>query len=151
MNLLVHISPKRILGVLLGVVLLALVRYFETTLFYDPFLPFFKGQFQNASIPHIDDIRLLGSYVFRYVLNSSLSLLIIYLCLQDRAIIRFSAWMYLFLLVLLLALFCCVIWLFNEPDKMFIFYIRRLLLQPVFLLLFLAGFLYQNHIKSIKS
>ncbi|WP_370629708.1 exosortase F system-associated protein [Flavobacterium sp. NKUCC04_CG] len=140
----------RILGIIICVVLLALIRYFETTLFYDPFLLFFKGHFQNAPLPHIEYTRLIGNYIFRYALNSSLSLLIIYLCLQDRLAIRFSAWMYLFLLGLLLALFCSVLWLFKEPDKMFIFYIRRLLLQPVFLLLFLAGFLYQNHVKTMK-
>lgn len=140
----------RVLGVILCIALLALVRFYQTELFYDPFLQYFKSDFQKSPIPEVHSANLLISYAFRYSINSILSLCIIYLCLQNRSLIRFSTWMYLIFLILLLSLFSLCLFALKEPDKMLLFYIRRLIIQPIFLLLFLAGFLYQNHSKSGK-
>lgn len=140
----------RILGTLICIALLALVRFYETHLFYDPFLLYFKSDFQKLPLPDLNPIKLLISYIFRYSINSIISLGIIYLCLYNRSLIRFSAWMYLILLIVLLALFSLFLFAFREPDNMLLFYVRRLIIQPVFLLLFLAGFLYQNHSKTSK-
>lgn len=141
----------RLSAVLFIVLLLAAIRFFEATLFYDPLLLYFKSNFQNTPLPTINHSLLFTSYIWRYTLNSTLSLIILYLCLQDRSMIRFSCWMYLILLFILLFLFGSALYLFDEPDKMLVFYLRRLIIQPLFLLLFLAGFLYQNHTKPIKK
>ena len=68
----------RIALALLFVVALVLIRAYEDSLFYDPFLDYFKGDYYNLPIPEIDNLQLIFGFFFRYFLNTALSLAIIY-------------------------------------------------------------------------
>jgi exosortase F-associated protein len=87
---------------------------------------------------------LFFGLVLRYFLNSSLSLAIIYVLFKDIEAVKFASILYLiFFTLLILALFL-VLYFFGETNKMTLFYIRRFLIQPIFLLLFLPAFYYQK-------
>ena len=125
------------------ILLLGLIRNFEGQLFYDPLLQFFKGDYQNEVLPDYVSWRLYGNYLLRYVLNTMVSLASLYVIFKKREIIKIAIMLYLFFVVLLLiALYCAV----NFQDNMLIvFYIRRFIIQPIFLLLFVPGFYYQEY------
>ncbi|UUC45739.1 exosortase F system-associated protein [Flavobacterium cerinum] len=137
-------NKRTILGVGIAILLLALIRTFETELFYDPFLDFFKGTFQNAVLPSYDTGNLLGSLSLRYGLNTILSLIIIYLFFKDRGLVWFSGILFLFFYVGLLTAFIVLLKSSDKPDYMTLFYIRRFLIQPLLLILFLPAFYYQK-------
>ncbi len=137
----------RILFLLLPFVIgFALIRFYENTLFYDPFLNYFKGDYQENPFPEFERFRLFLNYFFRYALNTLLSLGIIYVIFRNKEFIKVSSILYLlFFVVLILALFAVI----NYSENAFsLFYIRKFLIQPLFLLLFLPGFYFQ--IKSKK-
>ena len=82
-------------------VLLISVRIFEHQLFYDPFLDYFKSNFQNTSLPQFDSLQLFFGLLFRYSLNSVISLSIIYAIFNDASILRFSSILYLVFFIIL--------------------------------------------------
>ena len=134
------------LEVLAGIVLilmLGLIRNFENQLFYDPLLQFFKGDYQNELLPDYLSWRLYANYLLRYVLNTMVSLALLYVIFKKREIIKIAAVLYLFFAVLLLiALYCALTF---QDNMLIVFYIRRFVIQPIFLLLFVPGFYYQEY------
>ena len=123
--------------------LLVLIRAYEDSLFYDPFLDYFKADYFNLPLPEIDGLKLFFGLAFRYFLNTVLSLGIIYILFKDISAIKFSIILYTVFFVMLIIALYVVIYSFGEIDKMVLFYIRRFLIQPIFLLLFLPAFYYQ--------
>ena len=134
----------RIALAMMLVLLLVLIRTYEDSMFYDPFLNYFKTDYYNLPLPELNNIQLFFGLVLRYFLNSSLSLAIIYVLFKDIEAVKFASILYLiFFTLLILALFL-VLSFFGETNKMTLFYIRRFLIQPIFLLLFLPAFYYQK-------
>ncbi len=136
-------NKKQIFFLILLVLLLALVRVFENQLFYDPFLNFFKNDFHAISLPEFNNFELFLNLFFRYFLNSILSILIIYVCFKDIEVTKFSVVLYIFFFVILIASFFYLI-SFDSINALAIFYVRRFLIQPIFVLLFVPGFYYQK-------
>ncbi|WP_395057152.1 exosortase F system-associated protein [Flavobacterium sp.] len=123
--------------------LLTLVRILENELFYDPFLDFFKNE--SASIyPEIESINLFLSLFLRYFVNAIISLVILYVIFKDLNLIRFSLILYVLIFVLLMILFYIVLNFFDESHKTTLFYIRRFIIQPIFILLFIPAFYFQK-------
>jgi exosortase F-associated protein len=120
-----------------------LIRGFEDRLFYDPFLMYFKTDYNNLPLPEFDVIKLFFGLFHRYFLNTMLSLAIIYILFKDIVAIKFCILLYaVFFVILIIALYS-VIFCFDETNKMALFYVRRFLIQPIFLLLFLPAFYFQ--------
>ena len=132
--------------ILVGVLFFALilVRAFESKLFYDPFLKFFHGESQNKPLPDYDGFKLFLGLFFRYLINSLITISIIYLIFKETSIVKLTT----FLLVLFFVVFITALFLIlnfsSKPDYLFIFYIRRFLIQPLFLILFVPAFYYQR-------
>ena len=139
-------NKGRILLLITLLLLLVLIRAFEESLFYDPFLNYFKRNYNNIPIPKIETFPLFFGLLFRYLLNSMLSLAIIFVLFKDIEAIRFASFVYLLFFIILISLFFIVLFYFGETNKMTLFYIRRFLIQPIFLLLFLPAFYYQKKI-----
>jgi exosortase F-associated protein len=138
------ISPLRIAGTIALVVCFACIRLFEGKLFYDPFIAFFKHE--GKVLPQYDMPALFISLSGRYFLNSLVSLGVLWLVFKDRQVIKLSALLYVaFFVVLAAALFFVLN--AQQPPHLAIFYIRRFLIQPLLLLLFLPAFYYQKHMK----
>lgn len=146
-NLLDH--KWRVLGVLALVALLVMVRALEETLFYDPLLDYYKRDFTALPWPEMDLAKLGIGLTFRYAVNALLSVGIIFLIFKNQSLVRFTALLYvLFFVVLLAAFFASMV--FFPDDKMQLFYIRRFLIQPILLLLFVPAFYFQQR-TSVKK
>ncbi|MET0759948.1 MAG: exosortase F system-associated protein [Flavobacterium sp.] len=137
----------RIALAMMFAVLLVLVRAYENTLFYDPFLNYFKMDYTNLSLPEIDNVQLFFGLFFRYFLNTILSLAIIYILFKDFELTKFASVLYLVFFIILVTAFFFVLSFYGEESKMTLFYIRRFLIQPIFLLLFIPAFFYQKQNK----
>ena len=134
----------RILQLLALVLLLVLVRAFENELFYDPLLNFFKKDFTNLNLPHFDFALLMVNVLFRYALNTVFSIGVIYILFKDISMIKFALFLYAFFFVIFATGFFYIVYFSAENQNWILFYIRRFLIQPIFLLLFIAGFYYQK-------
>ena len=134
----------RVALALLFVVALVLIRAYEDSLFYDPFLDYFKRDYYNLPIPEINNLQLFFGLFFRYFLNTALSLAIIYVLFKDIDAVKFASVLYCIFFVMLLAAFFFIFLNNGETNKMGLFYVRRFLIQPIFLLLFLPAFYYQK-------
>ena len=120
----------------------ALIRTFERKLFYDPFLQYFKADFHSSPYPEVETLKLFWSLFLRYFLNSALSLWLIFGLFKDRDIFKFSLFVYGLFLVLFLAGFYIILEYFPNGGWL-LFYVRRFLIQPILVLLFIPGFYYQ--------
>jgi exosortase F-associated protein len=129
-------------------VVLMLIRYFENDLFYDPLLNYFKSDFQTQPLPLLNDFKLGIHLFFRFALNTICSLIIIYCFYENLLWVKFSAQLYGFMFLILLIAFFLALKIYGDTNKMLVFFIRRLLIQPLLLLLFLVGFYYQSKVKN---
>nr|WP_245792579.1 exosortase F system-associated protein [Flavobacterium fryxellicola] len=126
------------------VLLLILIRAFENQLFYDPFLDFFKKDFTSLRLPALNSFSLFLSLLLRYTLNTSISLGIIYVLFKEPAMVKFAFVLYYFFFLILIVAFFYIVYFTSENHNWILFYIRRFLIQPIFLLLFVPGFYYQK-------
>ena len=134
----------RIIQLFFLILLLVLVRAFENQLFYDPFLNFFKQDFTAVPLPNINSFKLFLGLLFRYVINSSVSLAVIYVLFAEIKMIKFAFVLYCFFFLILIILLFFIILVTQGNHNWLLFYVRRFLIQPIFLMLFIAGFYYQK-------
>lgn len=132
----------KILIAILVVIGFAFIRAFEKQLFYDPFLNYFKNDFHNLPYPQVEELKLFFGLLSRYFLNSVLSLVLIYALFQDRDIFKFSLIIYSLFLIVLLVMFYVILEYFPDAGWL-LFYVRRFIIQPILVLLFIPGFYYQ--------
>jgi exosortase F-associated protein len=141
----ITLSKKNIVLIALLLILLVLVRLFEGRLFYDPLIEFFKHE--GRLMPEYDTGKLFLNVAFRYFLNTFISLGIIWLIFKDRAIFRLTTILYIiFFIVLALAMY--IILQSGNINLLLLFYVRRFLIQPLFLILFVPAFYYQKKMAS---
>ncbi|CAC9974005.1 exosortase F system-associated membrane protein [Flavobacterium panici] len=119
-----------------------IIRAFENRLFYDPFLDYFEKDFNNIQLPQVDSLKLFLNLLLRFVLNTALSLILIYTLFRDKGILIFSSILYAFFSVVLFAMFFIIVEYFPEKSWL-LFYVRRFIIQPIFVLLFIPAFYYQ--------
>ncbi|AXG68262.1 exosortase F-associated protein [Kordia sp. SMS9] len=126
---------------------LVLIRAFENELFYDPFLLFFKYDYFQGTIPEYETWSLFLNYIFRYGLNMLVSLAIIYIAFENKSVVKFSLGLYAIAFVILVSLYFYLIKHDLTEDYLLTFYVRRFLIQPLFVLILLPAFYYQRKIK----
>jgi len=140
MNRLLKIS-----GIIFLFGLLILVRLFEADLFYDPLLTFFKQDYLYGKVPDVAFGKLMLNTAFRFLINTIISLAILYVAFQDKEVLKFSFLLYVFAFVFL---FSWMSWLVAnatpESNYSILFYVRRFLIQPLFVLLLLPAFYYHK-------
>ena len=130
-----------LLGCAFGIVF---IRLFEDQLFYDPFLQFFKQDFKNKTLPNFDGVKLFFGILFRYSLNSIFSLAILYILFKQIELVRFATKLYIVFFTVLVFAFFGLLYFSEQSDFLILFYIRRFLIQPLFLILFIPAFYYQQ-------
>ncbi len=140
----------RIAGISLLVLMLALIRYFEGGLFYDPLLEFYSSEYLQDKTPHFNRAELLFNVFYRFFLNSLISLAIIYVAFLDTSILRFSLLLYLILFAVCFPLFMFLVFTIENHNFLALFYVRRFLIQPIFVIILLPAFYYYR-INSRKS
>jgi exosortase F-associated protein len=124
------------------VLLLVLIRAYENVLFYDPYLTFFENDYLYIDSPRREVLKLVLSTTFRFLLNTVISLGILYLIFKDKSIVKFSIIIFAVAYVLLLIPFLYFVINPNQEDYYLFFNIRRFLIQPIGLILLLPAFYY---------
>ena len=124
--------------------LLFLIRAFEESLFYDPLIVYFQNDYLYTSIPVIDKWHLIVDMLFRYTLNSLISLAIIYLIFRKKKIIKFSGFFLMTAFIILIIAFALATRNNLEDGYLLAFYIRRFIVHPMLLLILLPAFYYQS-------
>jgi exosortase F-associated protein len=128
--------------------LLICIRLFEDQLFYDPFLAYFKSEYAHVKLPQFNVFKLFFSLGIRFYFNSVISLFLLYVIFKDTKIVKFSMLLYMVLGSVLMISFIFVLTFFGEENKMTLFYLRRFLIQPIFIMLFIPAFYYQKQVKK---
>lgn len=140
-------NKTKIIQVVALVLLLVLIRLLERHLFYDPFLAYYRTEFQHLPIPNYNIFKLFFSLGFRFYLNSVISLFLLYVLFKDTKMVKFSILLYMILGSVLMISFLFILNFFAEENKMTVFYIRRFIIHPILILLFIPGFYYQKKMK----
>ncbi|WP_460189273.1 exosortase F system-associated membrane protein [Urechidicola sp. KH5] len=135
---------SRIVGVLGAVLLLVLIRAFAANLFYDPFIIYFKNEFLQGGFPEVDLPKLVMSLFLRFALNTGISLLVIYYAFLDLDLVKFSMKVFLLCFLILSTIFVVLVSTKFSSGYLFPFYIRRILIHPILLLLLLPAFYFQK-------
>ena len=126
-----------------------LFRSFENELFYDPFLSYFKTK--KVPFPKLNYGLFFLNLFWRYFLNSLLSVGLIWIVFKDYNFLKLSCFLYVvFFVVLVMFLFLILYW-FTPDLKLLLFYVRRFLIQPIFVLIFLPGFYYHKTVHSVNN
>lgn len=137
-------KKNRILVVVLLVLLLIAVRAFIEPLFYDPLIDFYKSNYFLKPIPELNLVKYFFNIFLRYSLNSILSIFIIFLIYNNFKTIRFVIKFY-FISFIVLCILLYGFLLFDDLNtKLIIFYVRRFLIQPLFLFILVPAFYYQK-------
>lgn len=122
--------------------LLVLIRVFENELFYDPYLMFFKSDYLHMDFPRREILKLSLFTTLRFVLNTAISLGIIYILFRDKSIVKFSSVVYVVAYVILMLFFLYFVINPRQEDYYLFFNFRRFLIQPLLLLLLVPAFYY---------
>jgi len=139
---------KRLVIIGFLIILLMLVRGFDTKLFYDPFIAYFESDYLNNTIPGFNSIKLFFSLFLRYSINALISLAIIYVAFQKRELVIFSIKFYIIAFVVLSIVYYFLLRTGMANGYLFTFYVRRFLTHPMFILILLPAFYYQQKIVS---
>lgn len=121
---------------------LVAVRAFEDVLFYDPYLSFFKKDYLYIDSPRREVAKLVAFTSLRYLINTIASLGIIYLLLKDKGMLKLASLLYSGAFILLIIPFLYFVINPRQEDYYLFFNVRRFLIQPLFLILFLPAFYY---------
>jgi exosortase F-associated protein len=138
---------SRFLVTLMMVSFFVLIRAFEDNLFYDPFLSYFKSDFNSLPLPAFDSFRLFLGLLFRYSLNTVISLGLIYVLFRDIMMVKFTSLLFVFFFLILVSAFYLLIYFFGADNNLMLFYIRRFLIQPILVLVFIPAFYFQTRMK----
>ncbi len=137
----------RVAGISFLVVLLVLIRFYEHFLFYDPLIVFYKSEYLHGHLPSLLRGKLLLFTAIRFLLNTLISLAIIYVAFLDKSIVKFSLLLYLILFAVCFSTYTFLIYTIENQNLMALFYVRRFLIHPVFVIILLPAF-YYHRLKS---
>ncbi|MFL0354308.1 exosortase F system-associated membrane protein [Xanthomarina sp. GH4-25] len=124
--------------------LLVIIRIFEEQLFYDPYLAFFKNDYLYIDSPRQEVFKLASNTALRYVLNSIISLGILFVLFKDKSIIKFSILIYTIAFLTFMSLFLYFVIHPKKEDYYLFFNVRRFLIQPLIALLLIPAFYYHK-------
>lgn len=141
----------RIAGIGVLVVLLVLVRLFEHRLFYDPLINFYRYDHLSGEIPETNFTKLMLHLGLRFWLNTAISLLILFVAFLDKNIVKFAALLYLIIFLAGGLVFAWLMLNLEPGTVMSLFYVRRFLIHPMFILILLPAFYYYRLQKFKKA
>jgi len=130
--------------VFLLVSLLFVIRAFESDLFYDPLIVYFQNDYLYSKIPEVDIWKLVVDILYRYILNSIITIGIIQLVFNKKGFVKFAGVFLMLAFILLIVVFVFLVRNEFEAGYLFPFYVRRFLIHPLFLLLLLPAFYYHK-------
>lgn len=133
------------------VILLALVRFFENQLFYDPLIEFYEAEYLQHTIPYFETGKMFFNVLLRYSLNSIISLGILYVTFFDKNILEFSVYLYAIFFVICFTAFVFLVFEIESEHFLALFYVRRFLIHPILVLILMPAFYYYRRKNPIKA
>ena len=121
---------------------LIMVRVYQKDLFYDPLLYFFEQNNQPGYLLNLNIPKHLVSITFRYAINTTLSMGIIYLLFMKKSYLKASSIIFLLGWLIFLPLYYYFIHTRFNYSLMIGFYVRRFLIQPVMGIILTLAFFY---------
>ena len=137
-------KQQRFLYIILGFAALVLLRPIGEAILYDPLEIYFKNDYLTLPLPEMNLLLLGLSVSLKYVLNAFFSLLIIRFALMNREYTEFATKIYSWLyIILIIFFFVLIVW---EPinSRLLLFYVRRFIMHPLFILILIPAFYYQE-------
>lgn len=134
----------RIILIIVLLLLLFLIRAYEAEIFYDPLIQYFQNDYLYKTMPEINTWYLIVDMLFRYTLNSLITIAIIYLIFKKKKYVKFTGSFLMIAFMILILVFVLQLRDNFESGYLFPFYVRRFIIQPLFLLLLLPAFYYQK-------
>ncbi|OIQ38122.1 MAG: exosortase F system-associated protein [Bacteroidetes bacterium MedPE-SWsnd-G1] len=126
--------------------LLFFIRGFEDILFYDPFILYFENDYLLAEFPSVDMSKLFLSILFRFSLNGIVSVLILKFVFSETVQLKFLIWLYIVFFIVAVSVFLIQVQSEFGNGYLFPFYVRRLLIHPMLLIVLLpVYFVKRNH------
>lgn len=138
-----QLALKIFVGVLLLFLMVA-IRTYEGVLFYDPLLSFFKTNHTTLPLPELHIPKLLAFTMLRFLMNTVLSIALLWVVFKKNTVVKLSTMLYGILGFVLFLVFVVLLYTSQEPPHRILFYVRRFLIQPVFLLVLLPAFYFQG-------
>lgn len=134
----------RIFLIFLLFAMFIVIRGFIAPFFYDPLDAYFKNDYLYTAIPEIQFTPYFWQLFLRYLLNTIVSLSIIYLFFQNKKNLFFAIKFYgISFVILAVFLFLLLNYQLSE-GYMLTFYTRRFLIHPLFLFILLPAFYYEK-------
>ena len=144
------IKLLKYISVIVLVAFLFMIRAFEAQLFYDPLIVYFQNDYLYAKMPEINIWKLVIDLLFRYTLNSLITIAIVYLAFDKKKYIKFTGFFLMSAFISLLIVFVFLVKSEFQFGYLFPFYIRRFLVHPLFLLILVPAFYYHSKSKRNK-
>lgn len=141
-------NKTKVFYILLLFSFLVAIRACENTIFYDPLIAYFKRNYMQTPLPELNVVKLFFSMGFRFYLNSIISIGLLKMLFDDSKVVKFSIFLYSVFGILFMVTFFFILLKFGETNKMNLFYIRRFIIQPILLILFIPAFYYQKKISN---
>jgi len=134
----------KFLSLIILVCLLIAIREIIAPYLYDPLANYFKLDYLHKPVPSINLGLLLANILVRYVLNSAVSIAIIYVLFKNVKLVWFSFKIYTIAFIFF-GMCLLIILKFNEGNNyLLLFYVRRFLIQPILVLLLIPAFYLQK-------
>lgn len=124
------------------------VRFRESELFYDPFISFFKGYYQESPLPSLEKGRLFLNLTARFSIHMLLSLVILWVAFMEKGIIKFAAILYGIIFLGLMLVLVYQIDTYRIGANGGLFYTRKFLIQPLLIFIMLPAFFYYRKVNS---
>jgi len=124
--------------------LLILIRMFEGELFYDPLISFFKLNHSIEKLPQFDSLKLASNVALRFAMNTVISLAVLWVLFRKKEVLKVAGMLYSILFFILFVAFLILIQSSESGGHLALFYVRRFLIQPIFLLLLIPAFYFQK-------
>ena len=134
---------KYILVIILVAMLFA-IRAFEGDLFYDPLITYFQNDYLYSAMPEVNIWKLVIDILFRYTLNSLITLAIIYVAFDKKRYVKFAGFFLMLAFMILIVVFVFLLKNEFKNGYLFPFYVRRFLIHPLFLLLLFPALYYMK-------
>lgn len=123
------------------------VRFVETNIFYDPFLDFFRTT--GAKFPKFDWLPLIINHIFRFFLNLIFSLGVIYFLFSNKKWTLQAGILITISFIIFFPIYLYCIYSQFAFGELFAFYIRRIIIQPIPLLILIPLFYYRKKTNTL--
>ncbi|MGO3238754.1 MAG: exosortase F system-associated membrane protein [Psychroflexus halocasei] len=130
---------------------LAAIRFFEHHLFNSELAIFFDQEFSYAEPPEFEMLQIWLQITLRFLLNTFISLAIIFLLFQNKKTLKFAVVLYSLAYLVLTPLLFYFLNNLEQGEYFYLFYTRRFLVQPVLVIILIPAFYYQKMMSQQKE